>query len=164
MLTAEHERHRALAHAANFTAGHVVYAPHTLFVLILAFILYNGCCCAAICWAPPLLPYPECQDSEEQTVSRHDNRAGTVAHEGSQFGECNGRIMNPSMSEYHVPAHLGLPVIEVIWTNLPHPCTPAGACGIGEIGIDAKASAIVNAGITRAEFVSGHRRLCWAKR
>ena len=43
--------------------------------------------------------------------------------------------MNPSLAEYHVPVHLDVPEIDVIWTDIPDPHTPLGARGIGEIGI-----------------------------
>ncbi len=41
--------------------------------------------------------------------------------------------MNPSLAEYHVPVHLDVPEIDVIWTDEPDPHTPLGAHGIGEI-------------------------------
>jgi xanthine dehydrogenase YagR molybdenum-binding subunit len=57
----------------------------------------------------------------------------------------NGRIMNPSLAEYHVPVHLDVPEIEVMWTDIPDPQAPLGARGIGEIGITGTAAAIANA-------------------
>lgn len=33
------------------------------------------------------------------------------------FDERSGRIMNPSVAEYHVPVHLDVPDIDVIWTD-----------------------------------------------
>ncbi|MDB5446977.1 MAG: dehydrogenase, partial [Phenylobacterium sp.] len=56
-----------------------------------------------------------------------------------------GRIMNPSLAEYHVPTHLDVPPIEVIWTGIPDPQAPLGVHGIGEIGITGCAAAIANA-------------------
>lgn len=53
--------------------------------------------------------------------------------------------MNPSLAEYHVPVHLDVPPIEVMWTDIPDPHTPVGARGVGEIGIVGTAAAIANA-------------------
>ena len=57
----------------------------------------------------------------------------------------NGRIMSASMTDYHVPVHLDVPEIDVLWTDIPDPRTPMGARGIGEIGIAGVAAAIANA-------------------
>ena len=70
---------------------------------------------------------------------------GMALMEETQFDERNGRIMNPSLAEYHVPVHLDVPEIDVIWTDIPDPHTPMGAHGIGEIGITGVAAAVANA-------------------
>lgn len=70
---------------------------------------------------------------------------GMVLMEETQFDERNGRIMNPSLAEYHIPVHLDVPEIDVIWTDIPDPHTPMGAHGIGEIGITGVAAAVANA-------------------
>jgi xanthine dehydrogenase YagR molybdenum-binding subunit len=70
---------------------------------------------------------------------------GLALMEETLFDERNGRIMNPSLSEYHVPAHLDVPQIDVIWTDIPDPHTPMGARGIGEIGITGTGAAVANA-------------------
>ncbi len=57
----------------------------------------------------------------------------------------SGRVMNPSLAEYHLPVHLDVPEIDVMWTDLPDPQAPLGARGIGEIGITGTAAAIANA-------------------
>jgi len=57
----------------------------------------------------------------------------------------NGRIMSASMADYHVPVHLDVPEIDVLWTDIPDPRTPMGARGIGEIGIAGVAAAVANA-------------------
>jgi len=44
-----------------------------------------------------------------------------------------------------VPAHLDVPEIEVLWTDIADPHAPAGARGIGEIGITGTAAAVANA-------------------
>jgi xanthine dehydrogenase YagR molybdenum-binding subunit len=70
---------------------------------------------------------------------------GLALMEETQFDERNGRIMNPSLSEYHVPTHLDVPKIDVIWTDIPDPRAPMGARGLGEIGITGTGAAIANA-------------------
>jgi xanthine dehydrogenase YagR molybdenum-binding subunit len=70
---------------------------------------------------------------------------GLALMEETQFDERKGRVMNPSLAEYHVPVHLDVPEIDVIWTDIPDPHTPMGARGIGEIGITGTAAAVANA-------------------
>jgi xanthine dehydrogenase YagR molybdenum-binding subunit len=70
---------------------------------------------------------------------------GLALMEETQFDERNGRVMNPSLAEYHVPVHMDVPAIDVIWTDIPDPRTPMGAHGIGEIGITGTAAAVANA-------------------
>lgn len=70
---------------------------------------------------------------------------GLALTEDTQFDERNGRIMNASLSEYHIPVHLDVPPIEVIWTDIADPHTPMGAHGVGEIGITGTAAAVANA-------------------
>ena len=70
---------------------------------------------------------------------------GLALMEETQFDERKGRIMNPSLAEYHVPAHMDVPEIDVIWTDIPDPHSPMGAHGIGEIGITGVGAAVANA-------------------
>ncbi|HMI18274.1 MAG TPA: xanthine dehydrogenase family protein molybdopterin-binding subunit [Sphingomonas sp.] len=70
---------------------------------------------------------------------------GLALMEETQFDERNGRIMNPSLAEYHVPVHMDVPEIDVIWTDIADPHAPMGARGIGEIGITGTAAAVANA-------------------
>jgi len=70
---------------------------------------------------------------------------GLALMEETQFDERNGRIMNPSLWEYHVPVQMDVPEIEVMWTDIPDPHAPMGARGIGEIGITGTGAAIANA-------------------
>jgi len=70
---------------------------------------------------------------------------GMALMEETLFDERNGRIMNPSLSEYHVPVHMDVPEIDVIWTDIADPHSPMGAHGIGEIGITGVAAAVANA-------------------
>ncbi len=70
---------------------------------------------------------------------------GLALTEETLFDERCGRIMNPSLAEYHVPVHLDVPEIDVIWTDIPDPHSPMGARGIGEIGITGVGAAVANA-------------------
>jgi xanthine dehydrogenase YagR molybdenum-binding subunit len=70
---------------------------------------------------------------------------GLALMEDTAFDERTGRIMNPSLAEYHVPVHMDVPRIDLMWTDIPDPYAPAGARGIGEIGITGVAAAIANA-------------------
>ena len=78
---------------------------------------------------------------------------GLALTEETLFDERFGRIMNPSLAEYHVPVHLDVPEIEVMWTDIPDPMAPLGAHGIGEIGITGVAAAVANA----VANATGHR-------
>ena len=70
---------------------------------------------------------------------------GQALMEQTELDERSGRIMNPSLAEYHVPVHMDVPLIEVIWTDIPDPYAPMGARGVGEIGICGVAAAVANA-------------------
>ena len=70
---------------------------------------------------------------------------GLALMEETQFDERNGRIMNPSLAEYHLPVHMDVPEIDIIWTDIPDPHAPMGARGIGEIGITGTGAAVANA-------------------
>jgi xanthine dehydrogenase YagR molybdenum-binding subunit len=70
---------------------------------------------------------------------------GLALMEETQFDERTGRVMNPSLAEYHVPVHLDVPEIDVIWTDEADPHTPMGARGVGEIGITGVGAAVANA-------------------
>ncbi|GGC85842.1 xanthine dehydrogenase family protein molybdopterin-binding subunit [Chelatococcus reniformis] len=70
---------------------------------------------------------------------------GLALTEETLFDERSGRIMNATLADYHVPAHLDVPEIDVMWTGIPDPRSPLGARGIGEIGITGVAAAVANA-------------------
>ena len=70
---------------------------------------------------------------------------GLALTEETLFDERTGRIANASLAEYHVPVHLDVPAIDVMWTDIPDPHSPMGARGIGEIGITGVGAAIANA-------------------
>jgi xanthine dehydrogenase YagR molybdenum-binding subunit len=56
-----------------------------------------------------------------------------------------GRVMNPSLAEYHLPVHADVPPIDVTWLGDPDPTMPLGLLGVGEVGITGVAAAIANA-------------------
>jgi xanthine dehydrogenase YagR molybdenum-binding subunit len=70
---------------------------------------------------------------------------GLALMEETAFDERTGRVMSASLAEYHVPVHLDVPAIDVMWTDIPDPHTPMGARGIGEIGITGTGAAVANA-------------------
>lgn len=70
---------------------------------------------------------------------------GAALTEETMFDERYGRIMNPSLAEYHVPVNLDVPHIEIIYNDIPDEHTPLGARGVGEIGITGVAAAVANA-------------------
>lgn len=70
---------------------------------------------------------------------------GLALMEETLFDSRSGRVMNPSLADYHVPVQMDVPEIEVMWTDIPDPHTPMGAHGIGEIGITGVGAAVANA-------------------
>ncbi|ORE93296.1 dehydrogenase [Aurantimonas sp. 22II-16-19i] len=70
---------------------------------------------------------------------------GMALTEEALFDERSGRIMNPSLAEYHIPSHLDVPEIDVFWTGIPDPYSPLGAHGVGEIGITGVGAVVANA-------------------
>ena len=70
---------------------------------------------------------------------------GMALTEETLLDERTGRIMSTSLADYHVPVHLDVPDMDVLWTDIPDPRTPLGARGIGEIGTTGVAAAIANA-------------------
>jgi xanthine dehydrogenase YagR molybdenum-binding subunit len=70
---------------------------------------------------------------------------GMALTEETLFDDRRGRIMNPSLAEYHVPVNLDVPDIEIHFLNIPDEQAPYGGRGIGEIGITGAAAAIANA-------------------
>ena len=70
---------------------------------------------------------------------------GMALTEETLFDERRGRIMNPSLAEYHVPVNSDVPHIDIIYTGIPDEHAPLGARGLGEIGITGAAAAVANA-------------------
>jgi xanthine dehydrogenase YagR molybdenum-binding subunit len=70
---------------------------------------------------------------------------GLALMEETLFDERSGRIVNRNLSDYHVPVHMDVPEIDVMWLDIPDPKAPLGAHGIGEIGITGVGAAVANA-------------------
>jgi xanthine dehydrogenase YagR molybdenum-binding subunit len=70
---------------------------------------------------------------------------GMALEEQTLIDPRTGRIVNPSLSEYHIPVHADIPPIDVHYLNEPDPTMPLGLLGLGEIGITGAAAAIANA-------------------
>ncbi|PRX53551.1 xanthine dehydrogenase YagR molybdenum-binding subunit [Nonomuraea fuscirosea] len=70
---------------------------------------------------------------------------GMALSEHTLIDPRNGRVVNPSLSEYHLPVHADVPHIDVEWLNEPDPNMPLGLRGIGEVGITGVAAAVANA-------------------
>lgn len=70
---------------------------------------------------------------------------GAALMEETYFDERSGRIVNPSLAEYHVPVNADVPRIDTYFLDIPDPHTPMGAHGVGEIGITGVAAAVANA-------------------
>ncbi|MBF8189259.1 xanthine dehydrogenase family protein molybdopterin-binding subunit [Nonomuraea sp. K274] len=56
-----------------------------------------------------------------------------------------GRIVNPSLAEYHVPVHADVPRIDIHCLDDPDPTMPLGLVGAGEVGITGVGAAVANA-------------------
>ncbi len=82
---------------------------------------------------------------------------GLALTEETLFDEHTGRVMNPSLAEYHVPVHLDVPEIDVIWNDIPDPHSPLGLHGIREIALQGRA-AVADAAITQPASASGSSR------
>ena len=70
---------------------------------------------------------------------------GLALTEATLVDPRNGRIMNPSLTEYHVPVHADIPPIDVDFLGEPDPTMPLGILGAGEVGITGAGAAVANA-------------------
>lgn len=70
---------------------------------------------------------------------------GMALMEESMVDERTGRLMNPTLAEYHVPVHADMPTFEVRFLDKPDPHMPMGVKPVGEIGIVGAAAAVANA-------------------
>ena len=51
---------------------------------------------------------------------------GMALTEETMFDDRSGRIMNPSLAEYHVPVQADVPDIDIVYTDIPDPHHTAG--------------------------------------
>ncbi|GAA3648324.1 xanthine dehydrogenase family protein molybdopterin-binding subunit [Nonomuraea antimicrobica] len=70
---------------------------------------------------------------------------GAALSEQTLIDHRTGRIVNPSLAEYHVPVHADVPRIDVHYLDEPDPTMPLGLLGVGEVGITGAAAAVANA-------------------
>ena len=71
---------------------------------------------------------------------------GMALQEHTVFDERNGRAVNPSLAEYHVPVNADIPDVEVILVHEEDThINPIGVKGVGELGITGTAAAVANA-------------------
>ena len=70
---------------------------------------------------------------------------GMALSEATLFDPRRGRIMNPSLTEYHVPVHADVPRLEIHILDDPDPTMPLGILGAGEVGIVGVGAAVANA-------------------
>lgn len=80
---------------------------------------------------------------------------GLAMFEATHIDPVRGRIMNPSLTEYHIPVHADVPPIDVQFIDDADPTMPLGIVGAGEVGITGVAGAIAN-----AVFHATGRRIC----
>src|ERR687890_237197 len=70
---------------------------------------------------------------------------GMALSEQTLIDHRTGRIMNPSLAEYHVPVHADIPRIDVQFLGDPDTSMPLGLLAAGELGITGAAAAVANA-------------------
>ena len=70
---------------------------------------------------------------------------GMALLEESVYDERTGRLLNPTLADYHVPVSADIPAIDVHFLNLPDPHTALGVKPVGEIGIVGASAAVANA-------------------
>ncbi|MFG1707463.1 xanthine dehydrogenase family protein molybdopterin-binding subunit [Nonomuraea sp. M3C6] len=70
---------------------------------------------------------------------------GLALSEETLVDHRTGRIVNPSLAEYHVPVHADIPHLDVHYLGEPDPTMPLGLIGVGEVGITGAAAAVANA-------------------
>lgn len=70
---------------------------------------------------------------------------GLALQEQTLVDPRTGRVMNPSLSEYHIPVHADVPDIRIEMLDDPDPTTSMGVIGAGEVGITGAGAAVANA-------------------
>jgi xanthine dehydrogenase YagR molybdenum-binding subunit len=70
---------------------------------------------------------------------------GAALSEQTLIDPRTSRIINPSLTEYHLPVHADIPHIDVHYLDEPDHTMLLGLLGLGEIGITGAAAAVANA-------------------
>ena len=70
---------------------------------------------------------------------------GMALLEEAAYDERTGRLMTPTLGEYHVPVNADIHQLEVHFLNVPDPHMTLGVKSVGEIGIVGVAAAVANA-------------------
>ncbi|WP_018157640.1 xanthine dehydrogenase family protein molybdopterin-binding subunit [Demetria terragena] len=70
---------------------------------------------------------------------------GLALMEQTLYDPRTGRIVNPSLTEYHIPVHADVPAIDIHMHDDPDPTMPLGVVGAGEVGITGVGAAVANA-------------------
>ncbi len=66
--------------------------------------------------------------------------------EATVHDECDAKLVNPNLAEYHVPVNADVPEIDVIFVDEEDShINPLGVKGVGEIGVTGAPAAIANA-------------------
>jgi xanthine dehydrogenase YagR molybdenum-binding subunit len=70
---------------------------------------------------------------------------GLALTEESVHDPRTGRVVGPTLADYHVPSHADVPEIAVHVLDDPDPTMPRGVIGAGEVGITGVGAAVANA-------------------
>ena len=85
------------------------------------------------------------QTARSQIIGGITMGIGMALMEETVYDESTGRLMNPTLAEYHVPVNADIHAQEVYFLDEPDPLMPMGTKPVGEIGIVGAAAAVANA-------------------
>ena len=85
------------------------------------------------------------QTARSQIIGGITMGIGMALMEETVYDERTGRLMNPTLAEYHVPVNADIHAQEVYFLDQPDPLMPMGTKPVGEIGIVGAAAAVANA-------------------
>jgi xanthine dehydrogenase YagR molybdenum-binding subunit len=85
------------------------------------------------------------QTARSQIIGGLTMGIGMALMEDAVYDERTGRLMTPSLGEYHVPVHADIPEFEVYFLDQPDPLMPMGTKPVGEVSIVGCAAAVANA-------------------
>ena len=71
---------------------------------------------------------------------------GSALHESLEHDPRDGRVVNRDLAEYHIPVHLDVPRLDVVFLDeRDDQANPVQSKGIGELGISGAGAAVTNA-------------------